>query len=90
MPRIWGEGPHEMYHHTPDGKWTHSGANGLSWNTLEEAKAHYHQSHTSESDFDYITIALVIQYKLDARADGDFKVTFPNISLEFTSAPPMS
>ena len=46
--------------------------------------------YTSESDFDYITIALVIQYKLDARADGDFKVTFPNISLEFTSAPPMS
>ena len=37
--------------------------------------------YTSESDFDYITIALVIQYKLDARADGDFKVTFPNISL---------
>lgn len=51
MPRIWGEGPHEMYHHTPDGNWTHSGANGKSWKTLDEAKAHYHQSHTSESDF---------------------------------------
>ena len=50
MPRIWGEGPHEMYYHTPDGKWTHSGANRLSWDTLEEAKAHYHQSHTSETD----------------------------------------
>ena len=39
-----------MYYHTPDGKWTHSGANRLSWDTLEEAKAHYHQSHTSETD----------------------------------------
>lgn len=46
MPRYIGEGPHEMYHHTPDGKkWTHAGANGDSWDTLEEAKRHYHSQN---------------------------------------------
>lgn len=51
MARIIGEGPHETYYHTPDGNWTHLGANGKSWKTLEEAKQHYHQTHSSETDY---------------------------------------
>ena len=39
-----------MYYHTPDGKWTHSGANGLSWNTLEEAQEHYKSLHADDGN----------------------------------------
>ena len=51
MARIIGEGPHETYYHTPDGNWTHLDAGGKSWKTLEEAKQHYHQTHSSETDY---------------------------------------
>ena len=34
MARYIGEGPREMYYHTPDGKWTHAQANGKSWDKV--------------------------------------------------------
>lgn len=42
MPRYIGNGYNELYRTTPDGKWTHSKANGKTWETLEEARADFH------------------------------------------------
>lgn len=42
MPRYIGNGYNEIYRRTKDGKWTHSKANGKSWETLEEARADFH------------------------------------------------
>jgi len=44
MPRIIGNGYNEIYRPTPDGKWTHSKANGKSWDTLEEAQTDFHDN----------------------------------------------
>ena len=43
----------------------------------------------NENNFDYIILMIEIGYNsYDERADGDFTVDFPDISLEFTSVPP--
>ena len=45
--------------------------------------------YVSESSSDYILIMIQLYYDGE-RADGDFTVDFPDITLEFTSAPPAS
>ena len=44
MPRIIGNGYNEIYRPTADGTWTHSKANGKSWDRLEEAQTDFHDN----------------------------------------------
>ena len=49
--------------------------------------------YESSSNFGYLILEITLNYSNDsdgARADGDFIVDFPDISLEFTSVPPTS
>lgn len=59
MARYIGEGPREMYYHTPDGKWTHAQANGKSWDNLEDAQNHYRSLHAGDGEIGCIFLIIL-------------------------------